>query len=155
MNRKQHLFNCCDLLYLQSGEADAMSLDGGFVYIASQCGLVPVMAENYHGKCKTTPSAFLLLGHGERRGENHSPVCTVALPYSVSATSQTLDSLMQNLHSHLLKRQLLHPSVVGIEALNAMKSLLKLTLLQRTSNIAGWPSSFWTSCSSCCLDAWI
>ncbi|KAM5291852.1 serotransferrin-like [Ctenodactylus gundi] len=30
-----------------NGEADAMSLDGGFVYIAGQCGLVPVMAENY------------------------------------------------------------------------------------------------------------
>ncbi|MCP6508215.1 hypothetical protein NL478_25920, partial [Klebsiella pneumoniae] len=30
-----------------NGEADAMSLDGGYVYIAGHCGLVPVMAENY------------------------------------------------------------------------------------------------------------
>nr|XP_003476776.1 serotransferrin [Cavia porcellus] len=42
---------------IMSGEADAMSLDGGFVYIASQCGLVPVMAENYHesAECKEAP----------------------------------------------------------------------------------------------------
>lgn len=29
------------------GEADAMSLDGGFAYVAGHCGLVPVLAENY------------------------------------------------------------------------------------------------------------
>ncbi|VCX06938.1 unnamed protein product [Gulo gulo] len=32
---------------IAKGEADAMSLDGGFIYIAGQCGLVPVLAENY------------------------------------------------------------------------------------------------------------
>ncbi|KAM5291853.1 inhibitor of carbonic anhydrase-like [Ctenodactylus gundi] len=32
------------------GKADAMSLDGGFVYIAGQCGLVPVLGENYQAK---------------------------------------------------------------------------------------------------------
>ncbi|KAM8758369.1 inhibitor of carbonic anhydrase-like [Rhynchonycteris naso] len=29
------------------GDADAMSLDGGFMYTAGRCGLVPVLAENY------------------------------------------------------------------------------------------------------------
>lgn len=37
----------CLAVSLQNGEADAMSLDGGHAYIAGQCGLVPVMAENY------------------------------------------------------------------------------------------------------------
>ncbi|XP_062970143.1 serotransferrin-like [Cynocephalus volans] len=32
---------------IMNGEADAMSMDGGYVYIAGKCGLVPVMAENY------------------------------------------------------------------------------------------------------------
>lgn len=36
---------------LQKGEADAISLDGGFVYTAGVCGLVPVMGESYEGKC--------------------------------------------------------------------------------------------------------
>ncbi|XP_019292415.2 serotransferrin [Panthera pardus] len=35
---------------IAKGEADAMSLDGGFIYIAGQCGLVPVLAENYKTK---------------------------------------------------------------------------------------------------------
>ncbi|XP_047387288.1 lactotransferrin [Sciurus carolinensis] len=36
----------CIALILK-GEADAMSLDGGFVYTAGKCGLVPVLAENH------------------------------------------------------------------------------------------------------------
>ncbi|KAM4821349.1 serotransferrin-like [Thomomys bottae] len=39
-----------------NGEADAMSLDGGYVYIAGQCGLVPVLAENYEStNCNSPP----------------------------------------------------------------------------------------------------
>uniref|UniRef100_H0WRM6 Serotransferrin n=1 Tax=Otolemur garnettii TaxID=30611 RepID=H0WRM6_OTOGA len=45
---------------IMNGEADAMSLDGGYVYIAGKCGLMPVMAENYEnyensGKCTENP----------------------------------------------------------------------------------------------------
>ncbi|XP_023384721.1 serotransferrin-like [Pteropus vampyrus] len=43
---------------IMKGEADAMSLDGGFIYIAGKCGLVPVLAENYktnNPNCKNTP----------------------------------------------------------------------------------------------------
>ncbi|XP_014439945.1 serotransferrin [Tupaia chinensis] len=45
---------------IMNGEADAMSLDGGFVYIAGKCGLVPVMAENYANKssCKTPEPGY-------------------------------------------------------------------------------------------------
>uniref|UniRef100_A0A4W2GWE4 Serotransferrin n=1 Tax=Bos indicus x Bos taurus TaxID=30522 RepID=A0A4W2GWE4_BOBOX len=43
---------------IMKGEADAMSLDGGYLYIAGKCGLVPVLAENYKTEgesCKNTP----------------------------------------------------------------------------------------------------
>uniref|UniRef100_A0A7N4PBD7 Transferrin-like domain-containing protein n=1 Tax=Sarcophilus harrisii TaxID=9305 RepID=A0A7N4PBD7_SARHA len=35
------------IVKIMKGEADAMSTDGGYVYIAGKCGLVPVLAENY------------------------------------------------------------------------------------------------------------
>ncbi|KAG8521623.1 Lactotransferrin [Galemys pyrenaicus] len=35
---------CIELVL--KGEADAMSLDGGYIYVAGKCGLVPVLAEN-------------------------------------------------------------------------------------------------------------
>ncbi|XP_053456225.1 lactotransferrin [Nycticebus coucang] len=39
----------CIALVLK-GKADAMSLDGGYIYTAGKCGLVPVLAENYRSQ---------------------------------------------------------------------------------------------------------
>ncbi|XP_074158206.1 serotransferrin-like [Sminthopsis crassicaudata] len=52
------------IVKIMKGEADAMSTDGGYVYIAGKCGLVPVLAESYtpkdgqsHGKdCVNKPA---------------------------------------------------------------------------------------------------
>ncbi|XP_074070888.1 lactotransferrin-like [Macrotis lagotis] len=38
------------IIKIMKGEADAMSNDGGFVYIGGKCGLVPVLVENYAPK---------------------------------------------------------------------------------------------------------
>lgn len=46
--------DCIDKIV--NGEADAMTMDGGYAYIAGQCGLVPVLAESYdHTDCKYRP----------------------------------------------------------------------------------------------------
>ncbi|XP_045712983.1 lactotransferrin [Phyllostomus hastatus] len=51
----------CIALVLK-GEADALSLDGGFIYVAGKCGLVPVLAENQRPRegnnldCVNTPT---------------------------------------------------------------------------------------------------
>ncbi|XP_028913721.1 serotransferrin [Ornithorhynchus anatinus] len=42
------------LAKIMKGEADAISLDGGFVYTAGKCGLVPVLAESYAPLDSTT-----------------------------------------------------------------------------------------------------
>lgn len=43
----------CFVYYIfQKGEADAVSLDGGYLYTAGACGLVPAMQEIYDGKTK-------------------------------------------------------------------------------------------------------
>ncbi|KAL4677951.1 hypothetical protein H8959_020625 [Pygathrix nigripes] len=44
----------CIALVLK-GEADAMTLDGGYVYTAGKCGLVPVLAENYNPQQSSDP----------------------------------------------------------------------------------------------------
>ncbi|KAI1235745.1 hypothetical protein IHE44_0001829, partial [Lamprotornis superbus] len=46
---------------IMKGEADAISLDGGFVYTAGMCGLVPVMAESYednHCQSEEEPATY-------------------------------------------------------------------------------------------------
>ncbi|XP_054138970.1 ovotransferrin-like [Melozone crissalis] len=46
---------------IMKGEADAISLDGGFVYTAGMCGLVPVMAESYednHCESQEEPATY-------------------------------------------------------------------------------------------------
>lgn len=53
-----------------------MSLDGGYVYIAGHCGLVPVMAENY-GKDRVL--FLFLLDHEEERWERHRLIDTMAV----------------------------------------------------------------------------
>ncbi|KAB0389612.1 hypothetical protein E2I00_016569 [Balaenoptera physalus] len=44
----------CIALVLK-GEADALSLDGGYVYTAGKCGLVPVLAENQKSSKSNSP----------------------------------------------------------------------------------------------------
>jgi len=48
---------------LQKGEADAVALDGGLVYTAGVCGLVPVMAERYDGECSPAGGTGLMQKH--------------------------------------------------------------------------------------------
>ncbi|XP_046528116.1 lactotransferrin [Equus quagga] len=44
----------CIALVLK-GEADALNLDGGFIYVAGKCGLVPVLAENQKSQNSNAP----------------------------------------------------------------------------------------------------
>ncbi|NWI53225.1 TRFE protein, partial [Calyptomena viridis] len=46
------------IMKIMKGEADAISLDGGFVYTAGMCGLVPVVAESYEGKHSPSSTYF-------------------------------------------------------------------------------------------------
>ncbi|XP_069721327.1 serotransferrin [Phaenicophaeus curvirostris] len=51
------------IIKIMKGEADAISLDGGFVYTAGVCGLVPVMGENYEdesqcSKAEAEPASY-------------------------------------------------------------------------------------------------
>ncbi|XP_072469736.1 lactotransferrin-like [Notamacropus eugenii] len=69
---------------IMKGEADAMSTDGGYVYIAGRCGLVPVLVENYPPK----------------KGESHGPDCVnkaaegyYAVAVVKAGTDLTWDSL--------------------------------------------------------------
>lgn len=56
-----------------------MSLDGGFIYIAGKCGLVPVLAENYSKWREIFLSVLDPPGHGESKWENHSQIQTTAV----------------------------------------------------------------------------
>lgn len=46
-----------------------MTLDGGFIYIAGQCGLVPVLGENYGKQWAALLCAFVSLPHGQEGTE--------------------------------------------------------------------------------------
>jgi len=83
---------------LQKGEADAISLDGGFVYTAGVCGLVPVMGENYEGKhSPSCPSGSRWWGTGWRKS-------TV---FILKSRKQPQRCILQKIHGAL--RQLCSP----------------------------------------------
>ncbi|XP_042785043.1 lactotransferrin isoform X2 [Panthera leo] len=55
----------------QKGEADALSLDGGLIYVAGKCGLVPVLAENQKSQTPNNESCE------DRRVEGYLAVAVV------------------------------------------------------------------------------
>ncbi|KAM4771184.1 serotransferrin [Rhinophrynus dorsalis] len=68
--------NC--ILQILKGEADAVTLDGGYLYTAGQCGLVPVMGEYYDqdnlAPCKSkgskTKGSYFAVAIVEKRKKN-------------------------------------------------------------------------------------
>ncbi|XP_030071586.1 serotransferrin isoform X3 [Microcaecilia unicolor] len=69
------------MIKILKGEADAMAVDGGYLYTAGQCGLVPVLAEYYK----------------EGYSKQWSPSDEAAMYYAVAIVKRTSDITWKNL----------------------------------------------------------
>uniref|UniRef100_A0A8C4UGM8 Ovotransferrin n=1 Tax=Falco tinnunculus TaxID=100819 RepID=A0A8C4UGM8_FALTI len=63
------------IIKIMKGEADAISLDGGFVYTAGVCGLVPVMGESYEddsqcSKAEGEPASYFAVAVVKKTGSD-------------------------------------------------------------------------------------